>query len=121
MIASGPRISFCRSSSERHRLIQLRYAMNQVGKVTGYEAVDQVLHWFLAQVQDLLGGELVGMYLYGSLALGDFDPAHSDIDFVVVTEAELAPASIPTLRDIHARFEQSASPWSRRIEAVYAE
>ncbi len=79
------------------------------------------MHWFLAQAQALLGAEFVGMYLVGSLALGDFDPATSDIDFIIVTEAELAPAVIAGLRDMHARFDQRASPWSARIEAVYAD
>ena len=95
--------------------------MNEPDEVTGYDDVDHVLHWFLAQAQALLGAELVGMYLAGSLALGDFDPATSDIDFIIVTEAELASALIAGLRDMHARFDQCASPWSGRIEAVYVD
>jgi hypothetical protein len=95
--------------------------MDEMRAVTGYEDVDHVLRWFLAQVQALLGAKLVGMYLYGSLALGDFDSATSDIDFIIVTEAGLAPAFIDALRDMHDRFDQSGSPWSGRIEAVYAE
>ncbi len=95
--------------------------MNEQDEVTGYEDVDHVLYWFLAQAQALLGAEFVGMYLYGSLALGNFDPATSDIDFIIVTEAELVPALIAALREMHARFDQGASPWSGRIEAVYAE
>jgi hypothetical protein len=95
--------------------------MHEPGEVTGHEDIDHVLHWFLAQAQALLGAEFVGMYLVGSLALGDFDPATSDIDFIIVSEAQLAPAVIAVLRDMHARFEQGALPWAGRIEAVYAE
>lgn len=95
--------------------------MSEAGEVTGYDDVDQVLRWFLAQVRALLGGEFVGMYLYGSRALGDFDPVHSDIDFLVVTEAELELARISALGDMHARFDQSGSRFVGRIEAVYAE
>jgi hypothetical protein len=95
--------------------------MNEPGEWTGNVDVDQVLQWFLAQARALLGAEFAGMYLYGSLALGDFDPAHSDIDFIVVTEGKLAPGLIAALRDVHSRFDQSASAWSGRIEAVYAE
>ena len=95
--------------------------MNEPDEVTGYADVDHVLHWFLAQVQVLLGTEFVGMYLVGSLALGDFDPANSDIDFIIVTKAQLAPALIAALRDMHTRIDQSTSPWAGRIEAVYVE
>jgi hypothetical protein len=28
---------------------------------------------------------IVGLYLHGSLALGDIDPLHSDIDLLVIT------------------------------------
>jgi hypothetical protein len=94
--------------------------MSEPRATTGYADVDQALRWFLTRAQALLGAELIGMYLYGSLALGDFDPAASDIDLVIVTHADLAPAVIAALRDMHAGFEQSGSPWSDRIEVVYA-
>ena len=95
--------------------------MDEPDAATGYADVDRALHWFLAQARVLLGAEFAGMYLVGSLALGDFDPANSDIDFIVVTEAELAPAVIGALRDMHVRFDQSASPLAGRVEAVYVE
>jgi predicted nucleotidyltransferase len=41
------------------------------------------------ELQRQLGENLLGMYLHGSLALGDFHPARSDIDMVVMTEQEL--------------------------------
>lgn len=93
--------------------------MNELDELTGHADVDHVLHWFVTQVRELLHAEFVGMYLYGSLALGDFDPAHSDIDFIVVTEATLTPTIIAALRDIHVQFDHSASPWHGRIEAAY--
>jgi len=99
----------------------MRNAMNELDAVTGDADVADVVHWFLEQAQMLLGNECVGMYLYGSLALGDFDAATSDIDFIVVTEGKLAPAVVARLRDMHARFDQRVSPWSGRIEAVYAD
>ena len=94
--------------------------MNELGALTGHKDVDDVLYWFLARVRELLRADFVGMYLYGSLALGDFDPAHSDIDFIVVTEAELTPAMIAVVGDMHVQFDQSGSVWHGRIEAAYA-
>ena len=59
------------------------------------------------------------MYLYGSLALGDFDPRSSDIDYIVVTDGELPDRAVRGLERVHARFSAGSSPWSARIEAAY--
>lgn len=50
---------------------------------TPYLELNQVLATFLSVVQRSLGGDLLGVYLQGSFALGEFDD-HSDVDFVVV-------------------------------------
>ncbi|GAC1432028.1 MAG: nucleotidyltransferase domain-containing protein [Chloroflexota bacterium] len=86
---------------------------------TSYPAVDGVLRDLLARIQGILGGRFRGMYLYGSLALGDFDPRHSDIDLIVVTDAGLTEDLCAALRAMHARFDAAGSPWSARIEAAY--
>lgn len=44
-------------------------------------------------LQDLLGANLVGVYLHGSLVLGCFNPARSDIDLLVVTRRRVASES----------------------------
>jgi hypothetical protein len=40
---------------------------------------------FLADTQARLATNLVGVYLHGSLAMGCFNPAHSDLDLLVIT------------------------------------
>jgi streptomycin 3"-adenylyltransferase len=40
----------------------------------------------------ILGGELVGVYLHGSAAMGCFNPDRSDVDLLVVTHRPLAAA-----------------------------
>ncbi len=87
--------------------------------MTPYPDVNAVLHDFLTNVQAVLGDHFLGMYLSGSLALGDFSPDSSDIDFVVVTDAELPDDLLPALQAIHARFNASGSPWATEVEAVY--
>ena len=57
---------------------------------TPYEDVNEVLALLLARQRAILGEGLVGLYLYGSLATGDFDRESSDIDFVAATAGELA-------------------------------
>jgi predicted nucleotidyltransferase len=49
----------------------------------------------------LARGGLVGIYLYGSLVTGDFSPARSDIDVIVMVEREPDNTAISELRRLH--------------------
>jgi Domain of unknown function (DUF4111)/Nucleotidyltransferase domain len=69
-------------------------------------------------VGEALGEELVGVYLSGSLALGDFDRASSDIDVLVATAGPLGEAALERLRRLHAEL-QAAGPWTAKLECVY--
>jgi len=51
----------------------------------------------VATLQQILGNNLVGIYLHGSLAMGCFNPQRSDIDLLVVTSVGMA---VETKRDI---------------------
>ena len=75
-----------------------------VTQPTPYPDVNAFLHQFLSRVRDILGADFVGLYLYGSLSLGDFDPASSDIDAVVATAAPLRSGVVEELRELHARL-----------------
>jgi hypothetical protein len=86
---------------------------------TPYPDVNAVLDLLLREVRAILGERLVGMYLYGSLSLGDFDPASSDIDFVAVTGGELDAALVAALGAMHERLAGDPSPWARRLEGWY--
>jgi predicted nucleotidyltransferase len=55
------------------------------------EPAASLLEELEAQLRDLLGPNLVGMYVYGSLAFGCYNPARSDIDVLVITRRRLAP------------------------------
>ncbi len=59
-----------------------------------YAEVNEILLLLLTRVKHTLGKQFTAMYLYGSLASGDFNPKSSDIDFVVVTESNLAPENL---------------------------
>jgi predicted nucleotidyltransferase len=52
---------------------------------------------YVADVHAMLGDQLVGVYLHGSLAMGCFNPDQSDLDLLVVT---YAPMSALTKRDV---------------------
>ena len=47
---------------------------------TSYPDINAVLDLLVLSVQTILGDCFVGLYLYGSLASGDFDLQRSDID-----------------------------------------
>jgi Domain of unknown function (DUF4111)/Nucleotidyltransferase domain len=71
-------------------------------------------------LREVLGDVLVGVYLHGSLALGCFNPALSDIDVLVVTRQPVTPdrrealtpllLRVPRL-EIHFLAESDLMPW----------
>ena len=81
--------------------------------------LDATLRQLLSGAQSVLGEHFVGLYLYGSLASGDFNPDSSDIDFVVVTDGELPEETIRALQALHARLAASGLEWAARLEGSY--
>lgn len=63
-------------------------------------------------------GDLVGVYAYGSLATGDFSPACSDIDVIVMLEREPDKASLQELAQLHVAVA-SSSPAAARLHCLY--
>ncbi|MBK8027448.1 MAG: DUF4111 domain-containing protein [Chloroflexi bacterium] len=53
-------------------------------RATPHQSVQPLLDRIVAGFRTVLGENLVGIYLHGSLALGGFNPATSDVDFLVV-------------------------------------
>jgi predicted nucleotidyltransferase len=51
---------------------------------TRYPEVNRLLDELGTRVQAILGANLRGIYLYGSLTLDAFTPETSDVDFLVV-------------------------------------
>jgi hypothetical protein len=80
--------------------------------------LDGVLAELLSGVRSALADRFVGMYLHGSLALGDFD-RHSDVDFVVAIDRAVEDEQLAALQDLHARIHSLESPWARHLEGSY--
>lgn len=91
----------------------------QDGSPTPYPAVNALLLQLFTGAQAILGDYLLGMYLYGSLALGDFAPQRSDIDVLLVTTTDLPAALFAALQALHAHIASSDSPWVTELEASY--
>ena len=52
--------------------------------------IDLVVQRFVSQSRLILGENLVGVYLHGSAVMGCFNPAKSDLDFIVVANCYAA-------------------------------
>ncbi|MBL8133335.1 MAG: DUF4111 domain-containing protein [Anaerolineae bacterium] len=85
---------------------------------TAYPEVNRLLDPLREGVQGILGDQLVGIYLTGSLATGDFN-ADSDVDVLIVTEQTLSEAEFLALQALHERLIASGEPFAAEIEASY--
>ncbi len=86
---------------------------------TPYPDVNSLLARLLAELQTVLDQRLSGLYLYGSLVWGDFDPTVSDIDLLAVTSADLDAAALAALQAMHTDFAAHHPAWDGRIEVAY--
>ncbi len=57
----------------------------------------------------------------GSLALGDFDPASSDVDILVVTESPVSEAQFAALEALHERVPRLVNEFGQEYEVFYVE
>ncbi|MFS1304060.1 nucleotidyltransferase domain-containing protein [Streptosporangium longisporum] len=65
---------------------------------------EEVVTAYLRAVDDEAPGLVEGLYLEGSVALGDFRPRTSDIDFVAVTATPPEGAATAALERVHERL-----------------
>jgi hypothetical protein len=86
---------------------------------TPYPEVNSVLLELAARVGHILGENLVGVYLHGSLAVGDFDEKDSDVDFLVVTNRDLSTEEVARLQAMHGAIHDLDSPWAKHLEGSY--
>lgn len=59
------------------------------------------------RLKELLGADLVGVYLHGSVVLGDFSEGRSDVDVVAVSSRPLSPEEKKAIAE---RLSQGALP-----------
>jgi predicted nucleotidyltransferase len=85
---------------------------------TPYLELNAVLQELVRSIQQVLQDNFVGAYLQGSFATGNFDQ-HSDVDFIVVTQAELTSDQVEALQPMHERIYHLPSPWAKHLEGSY--
>jgi predicted nucleotidyltransferase len=85
---------------------------------TPYDDVNIILDALLVDVKEIVKEQFVGMYLYGSLANGDFDQ-HSDVDVLVVTRETVSESNFLELQAMHDHIATMHSPWAIQMEVTY--
>ncbi|MBN1562538.1 MAG: DUF4111 domain-containing protein [Anaerolineae bacterium] len=85
---------------------------------TPYPALNEVLRDMVASNQTILGDKCVGIYLQGSLAVGDFDQ-HSDVDYIIALHEDLAHEQVAALDANQARIRARYDPWGQHLECSY--
>ncbi len=86
---------------------------------TSYPELDGVLAEVADHAADVLGDDLVGVYLEGSFALGAGDVC-SDVDFIVVMKTPLGDQREGRLRAFHRELPTRQEHWAQHLEGSYA-
>ena len=87
--------------------------------VTQYSNINELIDQLLLRMKSILGEKLVGLYLEGSLIIGDFDPNISDIDLVAALSADIDDRKFEALQKMHQDFATAHQEWDDRIEVCY--
>jgi hypothetical protein len=75
-----------------------------------------------AAIESHCGSDLLGLYLFGSLAGGGFYAGKSDLDVMAVLKAEVEEGhQLEGLRALHEAFVAERPAWVERIEVVYVD
>ncbi len=80
--------------------------------------VSALLRQLKAELPIILGRNLVGIYLYGSLTQRAFNPKRSDVDCIVVTELDLREAQFRKMGAWLKRAAES-NPWTTRLQILF--
>ncbi len=87
--------------------------------ITRYPAINAVLTEWAEGLKRSLGKKIVGLYLTGSLACGDFVPERSDIDLQAVVRSPLTEDELRSVERLHRQIEGHCPQWAARIECSY--
>ena len=72
-----------------------------------------------AELVSTLEGQLAGLYVFGSLVTGGFDPDVSDIDVLAVLNSDLSSSMFERLDNVHAHVLARHPEWTDRLEVIY--
>ena len=88
-------------------------------RLTPYLDINELLFSAANVIRDILGDNIIGFYLTGSLTYNDFVPWRSDIDLLVVVKDPLSKEDINQVEQLHMDIERCYPQWAERIECSY--
>lgn len=87
--------------------------------LTPHPEINEVLLTVSHGLQNILAQNLVGLYLFGSLSYGAFNPDSSDIDLVAILKKPLNQQELQQARQLHEAIQRKYPKWKDRIECSY--
>src|SRR5256885_1458336 len=93
--------------------------MPDIKEPTAYPHVNALLDHLISQLQTILGPKFVGLYLFGSLVMGDYDDGTSDVDLLAATSDDLDQADFEALKKMHDDIVANDKRWDNHIEVAY--
>lgn len=81
---------------------------------------ETILQHIKTSYEEALGGNLVGIYVHGSIAFGCFDPLVSDIDFLVVVKNALSVSAKKQLLETLLAITPHSPPKGLEMSVVLA-
>ena len=79
-----------------------------------------LLEALTAGIRQAVGSKLLGLYLWGSYVVGDFDPRRSDVDLVAALTADVSGEDFVALEAMHDALAHRFPAWEGRVEVAYA-
>ncbi|HEX5938042.1 MAG TPA: aminoglycoside adenylyltransferase domain-containing protein [Actinomycetota bacterium] len=87
------------------------------------DTIDPAARSIVTAIRDAIvetaSDELVGLFVYGSAATGDFEPNVSDIDLIAVLQRVPDDQLVARLRAMHDRLVLATPAWQDRIDLDY--
>jgi predicted nucleotidyltransferase len=80
--------------------------------------LNALLNELVSSVQTALADNLIGVYLQGSFAVGDWD-IDSDVDFLIAINQEMSETQLSALQTMHGRIFDLKSNWAQHLEGSY--
>lgn len=91
---------------------------DDVGALTLFKDLNQILEALVGMSRDVLGSNFVGAYLQGSLATGGFD-RHSDCDFVIVIDEDMDQWTARRLEAAYQDVYDLPRHWAKHLEGSF--
>jgi len=81
--------------------------------------INELLNYFCEEINKIVGPDLVGVYLFGSLSYGDFKSDRSDIDVVAILQQPLNQHMLNQVQLLHQKMGERYPKWRERLECSY--